>query len=365
MPTALAYLVGDVAGRAPAGRRDRLREPRRPAPPRRRSPTDGRRPAAARRRCPSPGLGAQRPPLDRFEPQLAGARGRARPLALPAAPRGRAAARRSRRGSTDPRSRSAATSSGSCTARRTCSARDEDARAALVTSANLTGAGLHRNLELGLVDYNPAVPRRRIAWFDDAVGRGRRLRGRAARPALPRPRARRPARRSTCGRCSSCTATSSTRAAPSRGSTRLAAGALPARRLRAGAAHRSRATAASIYADGVGTGKTEIGLAFIEEYALKEDGVYALVVCPAQLKLAGADRPGAAARPRSSRFNELAADEQLVPEAPRPPRATCQRARTPTGSSSSTRRTRCATRTRPGTGRWSGCSAASARRSCC
>ncbi len=34
-----------------------------------------------------------------------------------------------------------------------------------------------------------------------------------------------------------------------------------------------------IYADGVGTGKTEIGLAFIEERT-KEDGVFALVITP-------------------------------------------------------------------------------------
>ena len=37
-----------------------------------------------------------------------------------------------------------------------------------------------------------------------------------------------------------------------------------------------------IYADGVGTGKTEIGLALIEEYTLRR-GFHALVVAPAQL----------------------------------------------------------------------------------
>src|SRR5207253_8392788 len=44
-----------------------------------------------------------------------------------------------------------------------------------------------------------------------------------------------------------------------------------------------------VYADGVGTGKTEVGLAFIEEYAL-EQGRLAIVVCPAQLKKIWVDR---------------------------------------------------------------------------
>ncbi len=42
----------------------------------------------------------------------------------------------------------------------------DDARAALVTSANLTGAGLFSNLELGLVQYDPPVAQQAVAWFD-------------------------------------------------------------------------------------------------------------------------------------------------------------------------------------------------------
>lgn len=45
--------------------------------------------------------------------------------------------------------------------------RQSDARAALVTSANLTAAGMWRNLELGMVHYDPQVARRAIEWFDD------------------------------------------------------------------------------------------------------------------------------------------------------------------------------------------------------
>ena len=44
-----------------------------------------------------------------------------------------------------------------------------------------------------------------------------------------------------------------------------------------------------IYADGVGTGKTEVGLAFVEERT-KESGHYALIVTPAQLKQRWQDR---------------------------------------------------------------------------
>ena len=42
-----------------------------------------------------------------------------------------------------------------------------DARVALVTSANLTAAGMWQNLELGLVHYDPEVSRRAIRWFDE------------------------------------------------------------------------------------------------------------------------------------------------------------------------------------------------------
>ncbi|MYD87065.1 MAG: hypothetical protein F4Y14_13325, partial [Acidobacteria bacterium] len=41
-----------------------------------------------------------------------------------------------------------------------------DARAALVTSANLTAAGMWQNLELGLVHYDPIVAERAVEWFD-------------------------------------------------------------------------------------------------------------------------------------------------------------------------------------------------------
>ncbi len=70
-----------------------------------------------------------------------------------------------------------------------------------------------------------------------------------------------------------------------------------------------------IYADGVGTGKTEVGLSFIEERT-KEDGVYALVITPAQLKGRWQERihqEKLSAQVIS--FQELSSDEQLVPDA--------------------------------------------------
>src|SRR6266540_6972355 len=57
----------------------------------------------------------------------------------------------------------------------------DDGRAALVTSANLTGAGLFANLELGLVHYDPPVARMALEWFDrlwaDAAEYKQELRG--------------------------------------------------------------------------------------------------------------------------------------------------------------------------------------------
>ena len=41
-----------------------------------------------------------------------------------------------------------------------------DPRAALVTSANLTSAGLQHNLELGVVDDNPGASGKALRWFE-------------------------------------------------------------------------------------------------------------------------------------------------------------------------------------------------------
>jgi superfamily II DNA or RNA helicase len=75
-----------------------------------------------------------------------------------------------------------------------------------------------------------------------------------------------------------------------------------------------------IYADGVGTGKTEVGLAFIEEYALRR-GHHALVVAPAQLVSNWQERISRARLPAQVvSYQQLASDEQLAPDARHPRR---------------------------------------------
>ena len=75
----------------------------------------------------------------------------------------------------------------------------------------------------------------------------------------------------------------------------------------------SRSHHGVIYADGVGTGKTEIGLAFIEEYALRL-GQHALVVAPAQLVSNWRERIDQARLPAQViSYQQFASDEQLAP----------------------------------------------------
>jgi superfamily II DNA or RNA helicase len=193
----------------------------------------------------------------------------------------------------------------------------DDPEAALVTSANLTGAGLSRNLELGVTDYNPPVTGPAIEWFNalwaDAVEFKEELRDLLfpgidivdpetvylrALLELQQPEIEDADR-------------------PTRPQLELA----PFQR---DGYERARVIAKRhggvIYADGVGTGKTEIGLAFIEERT-QEDGVYALVVCPAQLKARWQERIEAAKlSARAISFQELATDEQLAPDVAAPRR---------------------------------------------
>lgn len=187
---------------------------------------------------------------------------------------------------------------------------EEDPRAALVTSANLTAAGLHANLELGVVDYNVEASRKALRWFDSLWERatpfGDDLRD-LLFPAIGLVDAQ----------------TVYLRALLELYGEELVGGQ-PAEITRVKLAsfqrdgyERARRILARhhgvVYADGVGTGKTEIGLAFIEEYAL-EQGRQALVICPAQLRKGWRDRIAAARLPAEVlSFNELAQDEQLAP----------------------------------------------------
>lgn len=187
----------------------------------------------------------------------------------------------------------------------------EDARAALVTSANLTGAGLFRNLELGLVHYDPPVAGMALAWFDHLWTEAAEYKEQLRSLLFPDPGLIDPE-------------TVYLRALLELYGEELEASAppitissVPLAPFQRDGYERARRILAlhhgAIYADGVGTGKTEIGLAFIEEYALQR-GHHALVIAPAQLVKMWEERIHQARLPAQViSFQQLATDEQLVP----------------------------------------------------
>ncbi|MGH9075868.1 MAG: helicase-related protein [Acidimicrobiales bacterium] len=188
-----------------------------------------------------------------------------------------------------------------------------DARAALVTSANLTGAGLFANLELGLAHYDPPVAGAALKWFErlwaDAADYKEALQALLfPDPGLVEPE--------TVYLRALLELYGDDLEAPLPPSTISAVALAGFQRdgyeqaLRIVAQHHG-----VIYADGVGTGKTEIGLAFIEEYALHR-GHHALVVAPAQLVANWTERIDAARLPAQVvSYQQLAGDEQLAPDA--------------------------------------------------
>src|SRR5205085_1297174 len=156
----------------------------------------------------------------------------------------------------------------------------DDPRAALVTSANLTGAGLERNLELGMVDYNPGPSRAAIRWFNGLWDKAAPFLDDLREllfPALGLTDAQTVYLRALAELYG---AEVETKPAGEIVAVQLASFQRDGYERARGILQRHGGV---VYADGVGTGKTEIGLAFIEEYAL-DQGRLALVVCPAQLK---------------------------------------------------------------------------------
>jgi superfamily II DNA or RNA helicase len=156
-----------------------------------------------------------------------------------------------------------------------------DGRAALVSSANLTGPGMTRNLELGLADYNPPVVGPAVGWFDRLWASGTEYKDQLRALLFPTPPVVTPE-------------DVYLRALLELYGDELFGGDLPpAPRTHVDLAEFQRdgyerarqimeRHGGVLYADGVGTGKTAVGLALIEEYALRR-GVHALVVAPAQL----------------------------------------------------------------------------------
>ena len=184
-----------------------------------------------------------------------------------------------------------------------------DSRAALVTSANLTAAGMWQNLELGLVHYDPIVAGRAIEWFDTLWEEATDYKDALRELLFPDVSLLDP--RTVYLRAllelfddemdeEDVSASQTLRLAPFQedGFRR----ALSVVRQHHGV----------VFADGVGTGKTEIGLAFVEEYAVRR-GQHVLLVVPAQLvghwtERLNQTRLGA----QVVSYQQFANDEQLV-----------------------------------------------------
>jgi superfamily II DNA or RNA helicase len=309
---ALAYLVADVDGRHPlsiatgyvnlAGLHELARI------------LDGRPVRLMLGAAPDPGLGSPPPPIDGFRLQLEALRGeRDFSRFPPSRAAERLAAVESWLGRPEVEVRRFARQF--LHGKAYLFGDQGDPRVALVTSANLTGAGLFRNLELGLAHYQPNVAAQAIEWFDSLWGEaadfGEDLRALLfPDPGRVDPRTvylralleLHPPEPDDPGRASRPTG-------------------LELASFQRDGYERARVIARTrggvIYADGVGTGKTEIGLAFIEERT-KEDGVFALLVTPAQLKARWEERiHQAKLSAQVISFQELATDEQLVPAAGR------------------------------------------------
>lgn len=185
-----------------------------------------------------------------------------------------------------------------------------DARVSLVTSANLTDAGLRSNLELGLVDYNPDPSRAAIEWFDHLWADADDFKPTLRELLFPDLGLLEP------------------ELIYLRALLEIYAGepdgGRPDDLVHAGLTdfqrdgfNRAREIldkhGGVIYADGVGTGKTEIGLALIEQYALRQ-GHYALVIAPLQLVAQWEQRIQEAQLPaRVISYQDLIADAQLNP----------------------------------------------------
>ena len=190
----------------------------------------------------------------------------------------------------------------------------DDARAALVTSANLTGAGLFSNLELGLAQYDPPVAAQALEWFDRLWHEAEDFKADLRELLFPDTGLVSPRTVYLRALLELLDPEADQPHGPPPNAVELASFQRDGfnRALRILERHHG-----VIYADGVGTGKTEIGLALVEEYALRR-GLHALVVAPAQLvdywqeKLAQARLPAQVVS-----YHQLAADEQLAsPEVP-------------------------------------------------
>ena len=178
-------------------------------------------------------------------------------------------------------------------------------RAALVTSANLTGAGLNSNLELGMVHYQPGVVGMTLDWYDRLWDQSEDFKDELLDlllPDIPDVDPRTVYLRALYELFGD-------EAEPEPTDTMLKGfqrdGYLRAKSImdRHGGV---------LYADGVGMGKTEIGVEFVRDFMLNK-GQQVLVVAPASLRDALWVGRLAEANVRTDivSYNQLANDEQL------------------------------------------------------
>lgn len=186
-----------------------------------------------------------------------------------------------------------------------------DIEALLVTSANVTGGGMFANRELGLVHYQPGVVDQGLAWFEELWAESRDFKQELRDLLFPEVPEYTPQ-------------TIFLRMLLEYYGDELPPEISPSEigmlaRFQRDGFERALAIAEDhggvIYADGVGTGKTFIGLEFLREFSGKR-GLYSLIVAPAQLRdstwrgaLARANLPGQVVS-----YQELASDRQLVPD---------------------------------------------------
>jgi superfamily II DNA or RNA helicase len=183
--------------------------------------------------------------------------------------------------------------------------------AVLVTSANLTSGGLIHNLELGTVNYQPNYVGLALDWFDELWAEADDFKEDLLEllyPPLEQYDPQTIFRRALIELYGD--------AVEAEAGEQVLPGGITLARFAEDGYRRARRILEEfggvIYADGVGTGKTFIGLRFVQEYA-KERGLYTLVIAPAQLRETHWDRaihqhllPAQVVS-----YNQLAQDQQL------------------------------------------------------
>ena len=183
-----------------------------------------------------------------------------------------------------------------------------DARAALVTSANLTAAGMWQNLELGLVHYDPEVAKRAVNWFDALWEEASEYKDDLYDFLFPDVGLLDP-RTVYLRALLELFGDEMDDDGPPPQAVDLAPFQEDGFRRALSIVSQHRGV---VYADGVGTGKTEIGMAFVEEYAVRR-GQHALIVVPAQLVNQWKDRLNQTRLPAQViSYQGFAADEQLA-----------------------------------------------------